>query len=96
MLEPTLWREKSPTIEAMQWDGSYDSQMAIVNWAWMSTGCKYVPISGWCDERYFLEIVTPHGPMRADEGDWVVRNTRNEFYPCTPTLFEQIYEPDTN
>lgn len=96
MVEPTLWREKSATVEAMQWDGSYDSQMAIVNWAWKSTGYKYVPISGWHGDDYYLEIVTPHGEMEADKDDWIVRHTDGSFYPCSPTLFNMIYEPDTN
>lgn len=93
-LTPTLWREKSATVEAMQWDGSWESQVAIVNWA--SKGRNWFPVTGWIDTAYYLAVDTIHGEMRADPNDWITRTPRGEFYPCSPTLFQLIYEPDSN
>lgn len=87
-MTPGKFRERSiATVEAMQWDGSEKSQREIVDWA-----------NGRVEGNYdgHLAVNTPHGGMRADVDDWIVRNVRGEFYPCSPTLFEMIYEPDKN
>lgn len=39
----------------------------------------------------FLTIYTLEGPMRADVGDWIIRGTRGEFYPCKPDVFAVKY-----
>lgn len=28
----------------------------------------------------------------ATEGDWIIKGTAGEFYPCKPDIFEQTYE----
>jgi hypothetical protein len=38
-------------------------------------------------------IKTDEGTMRADEGDWIIKDVKGEFYPCKPDIFEQTYEP---
>lgn len=27
------------------------------------------------------------------EGDWIIKGSKNEFYPCDPEVFESKYEP---
>ena len=44
-----------------------------------------------------VEIPTLEGVMRAEIGDWIIKepfptNDRT-FYPCKPDIFEQTYEP---
>ena len=29
----------------------------------------------------------------ASYGDWIIRGTENELYPCKPSVFERKYEP---
>jgi len=41
----------------------------------------------------YCEIKTLEGVMRANAGDWVVRGTQGEIYPCKPDIFIEIYEP---
>lgn len=85
MSEPRRFRKKPVVIEAMQWDGSRESQGAIVNW---SNGV----VSGWFDDDYFLAVETREGTMQAVEGDWIIRGVAGEFYPCADDIFVQTYE----
>ncbi len=50
---------------------------------------------------------SPHGPNAGgvhvhtlegtsydlQDGDWVIRGVKGEYYPCKPDIFEQTYEP---
>lgn len=38
-------------------------------------------------------VPTPAGGVRANVGDWIIRNAQGEFYRCTPDAFEATYEP---
>jgi hypothetical protein len=37
-------------------------------------------------------IHTLEGTMRADLGDWIIKGTAGELYPCKPDIFAAIYE----
>lgn len=86
--EPLMprFRKKPVEIEAMQYDGTDESQRAIVNW---TNGRA----EGWIDHEYHLVIRTLEGDMRASSGDWVIRGVKGEFYPCKPDIFEATYDP---
>ncbi len=36
-------------------------------------------------------IETLEGTHRADEGDWIIKGIKGEFYPCKPDIFEATY-----
>lgn len=38
-------------------------------------------------------IETLEGPMRAENGDWIIKGIQGELYPCKPAIFEETYEP---
>ncbi|MDE2468687.1 MAG: hypothetical protein KGL35_08080 [Bradyrhizobium sp.] len=38
-------------------------------------------------------IATPEGVMTASEGDWIIRGTEGELYPCKDSVFRRKYEP---
>jgi hypothetical protein len=40
-----------------------------------------------------LMIETLEGTMTADEGDWIIKGVKGEFYPCKPDIFYATYEP---
>lgn len=63
-----------PPSDAMYWDGSGESQAAIVTWA-------KGEVSGWFDGTYFLKCESSEGLSRAEAGDWVVRDSTG-FYAC--------------
>ena len=45
------------------------------------------------DERgAFLVIPTLEGPMRANQGDWIVTGIKGERYAVKPDIFEATYE----
>lgn len=50
----------------------------------------------WCNAvglRYYaIDIETLEGVMRADLGDWIIKGTHGEFYPCKPDVFATKYE----
>jgi hypothetical protein len=39
-----------------------------------------------------LVIATLEGPLRASDGDWIIRGIKGEFYPCKPDIFTLTYE----
>ena len=39
-----------------------------------------------------LLIPTLESPHEANQGDWIIKGIKGEFYPCKPDIFEQTYE----
>lgn len=37
-------------------------------------------------------VYTLEGPMWFDEGDYIIKGVRGEFYPCQKDIFEETYE----
>lgn len=44
-------------------------------------------------DKRCLYISTLEGVMKADEGDWIIKGVKGEFYPCKPDIFAVTYEP---
>ena len=44
------------------------------------------------EDGCFIEILTLEGTMTANEGDWIIKGVKGEFYPCKPDIFEATYE----
>jgi len=40
-----------------------------------------------------VNILTLDSVAVASIGDWIVKGTRGEFYPCKPDIFWATYEP---
>lgn len=40
-----------------------------------------------------LYIDTLEGRMLAEFGDWIIKGTEGEFYPCKDVVFKKKYEP---
>ena len=87
------YRKKPVVIEARQLNG--DSLFDIMRWINENNG----RVSDWCwdspsvymPERNFT-IETLEGDMRAEDGDWIIKGVKGEFYPCKPDIFELTYE----
>lgn len=39
-----------------------------------------------------IYIETLEGTMCANEGDYIIKGVKGEFYPCKPDIFELTYE----
>lgn len=83
---PSRFRKKPVEIEAMQFDGTYETDLA-----------EFVGLHG-----YFTDVLsdlpawvvhTRHGSVRAEIGDWIIRGEFGDFWPCKPDIFEATYEP---
>ena len=50
----------------------------------------YVDINYLNEGKIYIE--TLEGTMCANEGDYIIKGVRGEFYPCKPDIFELTYE----
>ena len=80
------YRKKPVIIDAVQfkhWNTSEIADFMGGSPTFGSEGQPPVP---------FVLISTLEGTMRADEGDWIIKGVKGEFYPCKPDIFEASYE----
>jgi len=76
------YRKKPVVIEAVQWvRGNEEKVKAFMN---MELVTEY--------QGELLVIETLEGTMRANQGDYIIKGVKGEFYPCKPDIFEQTYE----
>lgn len=87
------YKTKPCEIEAIQWNGTNLKEIkdfvgnslsySICDTAWeVGKGIPFV----------FMKIKTLEGDMQANEGDYIIKGLRGEFYPCKPDVFEKKYE----
>jgi len=87
------YKTKPCKIEAIQWNG--DNLEEIKSFVGDSLNYEIVDYAwklGICKPYVLMEILTLEGIMRAEEGDYIIKGLRNEFYPCKPDVFEKKYE----
>ena len=85
-----LFRKKPVVVEAVQFDGSSTSIVAIRKWI---SGKIYAKPSVATRDRRSMLIHTLEGIMEVRPGDWVIKGIEGEFYPCKPDIFDKTYEP---
>lgn len=60
---------------------------------WESLGIEGVCAKPEC-LRHGPHVHTLEGTSyRLEEGDWIIKGVKGEFYPCKPDIFEATYEP---
>lgn len=73
--------KKPVKIKAIQWTGNNSQE-----------------VMEFCKDCYtspslpIMMINTLEGPMRASEGDYVIKGIQGEFYACKPDIFKATYE----
>jgi hypothetical protein len=95
------FRSKIVEIEAVRvtvadydgqtWDGPPFSEMP----GWLSAAIEagtVVPVTPGSTAYAEWEIRTLEGTMLASSGDWIIRDTEGELYPCKSSVFERQYE----
>lgn len=85
------YRKKPVVIEAVQ-----------LSWSTWQEMCKFADVGRIEDgrpegymgagQRCCMRIPTLEGVMNANEGDWIIRGTQGELYPCKPDIFAATYE----
>jgi len=81
------YRKKPVLVEAYPWDGTEAGCDAIK----AHPGFERLTYenAGWGP---VIAIRTLEGTMRAYKGDYVIRGTKGELYPCKADVFTTIYE----
>lgn len=84
---------KPVVIEAVKWTGlNLNEVKEFVGEDLIYDICDSAWEVGKGRPHIFMEIKTLEGNMRADEGDYIIKGLRGEFYPCKPDVFEKKYE----
>ncbi|MEU2237553.1 hypothetical protein, partial [Streptomyces vietnamensis] len=81
---PGKFRKKPVEVEAMQYDGK--DWRSIAQWMAVDGAPMGRTASG------LLRIHTLEGEMAAHPGDWIIKGTQGEFYPCKPASFADTFE----
>ena len=77
----------------------YESNAVVVQ-ARLVGAASIDSIAEWCGGKLFstgdghpagIEISTLEGKMKALLGDWVIKGTEGEFYPCKDSVFQRKY-----
>lgn len=85
---PRKFRKRPVEVEAMHLD-NHTTPEQVARWCGgrvatptIGVGCPIV-----------IEIDTLEGVMTAHPGDWIIKGTQGEFYPCKPAPFADTFEP---
>jgi hypothetical protein len=87
---PTF-RKKPVEVEAVHFDGTKESANQALAWIG-SHGAEAARVNRIRPEDG-IYVGAPAYAMVAAPGDWIIRGTQGEFYPCKPDTFEAAYEP---
>lgn len=89
----SLYRKRPVVVEARHFDVPPDRLP-------MALG---IELAKWCGGQFKtnfiglanprIEIETLEGVMTAQLGDWIIKGTAGEFYPCADQIFALTYEP---
>lgn len=89
------FKKKPVVIEAIQFDGTYESIRRICDWANSNPDPEEDPwVSYVTDSSHAVDdplVHTLEGEMSIGIGDWVIKGVKGEFYPCKPDIFEMTY-----
>jgi len=87
------YQKKPVVIEAIQFNGL--NHQEIKDFVGDKCEIEYFRKDGHRPRQSsMVALVTIHtleGDMRADNGDYIIKGIKGEFYPCKPDVFEQTY-----
>jgi len=84
------YRKKPVVIEAYRFDNRISNRPPF--WLTKEVDAGIVEVTRKGGLATHMTIKTLEGDMRADLGDWIIKGTAGEIYPCKPSIFEEIYE----
>lgn len=87
-MEPTYYRKKPITIQAVRWDGTVADATKIIDWVLAGEGTAAY------DDEFdpVIKIRTLEGTMILPRDWWVIKGVEGEFYGCAPTVFDATYD----
>lgn len=89
------YRKKPVVVEAIQWTGSNLEEIRnFVGNDLIENYIKHFDIERTLIKQTLsgIAINTLEGTMIVNYGDYIIKGVNNEFYPCKPDIFKQIYE----
>ena len=81
------FRKKPVVIEAIRFNDAGDFMKILID-----LGCTNATLQGDYNIECRLVIPTLEGDHIANQGDWIIKGVKGEFYPCKPDIFEMTYE----
>ena len=90
------YRKRPIVIEAVQFTG--DNEYEIADFMHLPVTALQISVDavlrtdGDYRENTHIHINTLEGVATANCGDWIIKGTKGEFYPCKPDIFDEIYE----
>ncbi|MEU6340243.1 hypothetical protein ABZ883_04740 [Streptomyces sp. NPDC046977] len=92
-MPPNRYRAKPGEVDAVHFDGSPASVVAVMRLVDASRGTTIIGIEAGPDHaKRRIEIPTPDAPCWADVGDWILRNAQGALWVLDATLFAATYE----
>lgn len=90
MAGATRFRKKPIVIEAIQFTGHNQAEVL----AFCRPNLSKRALEGAQIMKLPVIITNREGDLTASPGDWVIKGTAGEFYPCKPDIFANIYDPE--
>lgn len=67
-------------------------QLNELNWKTIIEWLREYKVDFEYQPDFKISIITLEGAMLAEDGDWIIKGVKGEFYPCKPDIFEATYE----
>lgn len=97
------FRKKAVVIEAFQMTeerrGNNADWPQWLNQAWnmdRNEEGSLSPTSLKSDGTDKLQVFTLEGTVTVDWGDFIIKGTQGEIYPCKPDIFHEVYDEETD
>lgn len=81
--------KKPVEIEFVRWTGGADSYRDCYSFMGYD---PFVITAYWVTNKKEIYVDTLEGMITASIGDYIIKGTRGEFYPCKPDVFSDVYE----
>lgn len=78
------YRKKPVIVDAVQFRIGDPLPDGVVMWPDLYNEEARVPVIHTTEGRRFVQV---------QDGDWIIRGIKGEFYLCKPDIFEATYEP---
>jgi hypothetical protein len=95
LVKTLKFRKRPLEVDAFQWPSDnppnwWKEMLAVEDSEAVGNAREYLQFLG--NPPHAL-IATLEGVVRVNRGDWIIRNTEGDVYPCNPDIFTQLYEP---
>lgn len=89
------FRKKPVVIEATQWFKMGDHS-EVISYPEEAIEHRILPACEFCHAPLYDHgwVKTLEGGHIVCPGDWIIKGTLGEFYPCKPAAFENSYEKE--